>query len=240
MPSEPLSSSLEDPLQPDKSPEGDGDRALSTSEFDAESLRRSHLSEESYVKAMGFVNYTYGVLLGLDAVYLSRLTVLQVSGRISAPWTLEPGWLAIQVVSWIMAILAILAGHGFFRFKKWALRAEVLFSLCWLALWFLSIAVPTGSSTDPRLRTIVVFSLWMAALATPMINLWDIRHSVIFERSYQRVFRATSSIRVRAQLPLELKMIPLCLFLAGFLVVWITGGWGSSTVWWGIHAPGFK
>ena len=138
--SQPISPPSDEFLVPPASPDGSLDHAPAPSELTPESVRRAHLAEESYAKAMEIVNYFYGLLFAVPALVLIGLAVLHAAGTISAPWIGRPSWLAMIVVLSATAVLAIIAGYGYRRLKRWALGTEALvalFALVWYFLWFL-------------------------------------------------------------------------------------------------------
>jgi hypothetical protein len=179
-------------------------------------VRRAHLKDESYVKAVGIVNYLYSVLFAGAASYYLFLAFQHSAGRISAPWVLRPGWIALITVLWLMAISSGVAAYGLRRLRSWALLVEVLVALCWLIWYFLGFVVPTKQSS---LLANIGGTALLIALASPMLNLWDARRSAIFGRDYRRVIAATPSIRASENLPLELWLVAaLFLFVALVLI----------------------
>jgi hypothetical protein len=164
---------------------------------------------------MGIVNYFYGLLIGASALYWLGLAILHASRRISAPWILRPGYLALIVTVGVMTVLATLAGYGFRRRRRWALGAEALFAVCWLIWYFLWFLAP---SRLPQFLEILAGTSLQLALACPMLDLWDVRHSIVFDKEYDRVVAETPSLRVRAKLPREYTLIT-GLFLVGFLLL---------------------
>jgi hypothetical protein len=170
---------------------------------DPETIRRTHLPEEAYSKAVGILNFFFATLCLAWATFLIAFAIRHGIGEISAPWALQPGWISIQVISSVMAVLAIFAGYGFTRLRWWALRVEAIFFVCLLIWAFLTFTHPPHEISLLDLLSGICFLL---ALTTPLINLWDVRNSVIFDREYQRVIDRTRQIRTRPKLPLELKV----------------------------------
>jgi hypothetical protein len=213
--SQPLSPPPDEFLCPPASPGGSLDHAAALRDADVAAVRRAHLAEESYIKALGIVNYVYGFLFGASALCWLGLAILHASGRISAPWILRPGWVAVGVNQWISAILALGAGYGFRRLRRWALPAEMLLALCWLISWLLVFLVPSRPGAFLGILAIACFNI---ALAAPMLDLWDIRRSVVFDEDYRRIIAGTSTIRAGARLPRDHVLIA-GLFLVLFIIL---------------------
>src|SRR5262249_55495824 len=169
--SQPISPPSDEFLCPPAIPDGSLDHAAAADEPTAETMRRAHLAEESYVKALEIVNYFYGILFAAPTLALIGLAALHAAGTVSAPWISRPSWLAMIVVLSAIAILASLAGYGFHRLRRWALGTEALvglFALIWYFLWFL---IPA----QPNLYQILMGTSFLLALAAPMLDLWDLR-----------------------------------------------------------------
>lgn len=80
----------------DLSPIDDGPGPSSLAHPDANSgpsqpgaVRFNHLLGESYVRALGRLNYLYAVLLGVPAAYFISLTLMHLSGTIDASWSVR-------------------------------------------------------------------------------------------------------------------------------------------------------
>jgi hypothetical protein len=212
--SQPISPPSDEFLCPPAVPGGDLDGAAAAGEPTAETVRRAHLAEESYVKALEIVNYFYGLLFALPTLALIGLAVLHATGAVSAPWISRPSWLAMIVVLSAIAILATLAGYGFHRLRRWALGTEALVGLCGLIWYFLWFLIPA----QPNLYQILMGTSFLLALAAPMLDLWDLRHSVLFDGDYRRIIAATPSLRATPRLPREHTRIA-GLFLAIFIIL---------------------
>ena len=171
------------------------------------------------MKAVGVVNGFYGCLFGFYAIGVIRFTVLHLFGRISAPWCVRPGWIALQVNSSFAVPLALAAGYAFYRLKPWALRIESLFLLCYSVQWPLSIF---AYSKPTSLGEFIGGLLLVTAFLVPFINLWDVRKSAVFTPEYRRVIAATPGVRVRPKLPWELKLAMLVLLVLAMFVYALT------------------
>jgi hypothetical protein len=194
--------------------EGSLDQDATSGEPTAETVRRAHLAEESYAKAMEIVNFFYGLLFAAPVLVLISLAVLHGAGRISAPWISRPGWLAMIVVLSAIAILATLTGYGFRHLRRWAVWTEALVALCGLVWYFLWFVIPA----QPHFPQILMGTSFLLALASPMLDLWDIRRSVIFDQDYQPIIAATPKIRAAPRLSREHTRIA-GLFLALFIIL---------------------
>lgn len=197
----------------------DEDLAAVFGETDPKAIRRTLLREESYLKAVGKVNYVYAVLfVAYDAYYL-YWTFLHLSGKANAPWSIRPGWVAYQVNFCVMAVLALIAGYGFRRLKPWALQVEALFVLCFLMQWPISIV---AYSKPPGLGYFAGGVLLLAAFLVPLINLWDVRESLVLSPEYGRVIAATPGARAKEKLSWELKLLMLVLFVVASTILVFT------------------
>ncbi len=187
-----------------------GEAPAASEESSPEAVRRAHLGEEAYVKAVGGVHYIYAVLFILHAGYFLRLTYLHLTGKISAPWSVRPGWIALQLDWCLVILLTLVAGYGFRRLKPWALWMEGLFVFTFLTIWPLSIFAYSRETSPSEFAGGV---LLMAALLVPLIGLWDLRESILFTPAYGRAITATPHAEVRARLPLELKILTFLLIV---------------------------
>lgn len=206
---------LGDPAHPDIAPPDAGLAAV-FGQADPKAIRRAHLRDESYARAVGLTNHLYAVLFVAYDAYLLAMTFLHLSGRIIAPWSVRPGWVALQVNFALMALLAAIAGRGFRRLRPWALRVEALFVLCFLIQWPLSIIAYSRPMGVGYFAGGVAL---LAAFLVPLINLWDVRDSLVFSPEYRRVIAAMPGLRVRAKLPWELKLLMLVLFVTATTIL---------------------
>lgn len=214
-----VSTSVPDPpgAPADRGPSSDdADLAAVFGPSDPETIRRTHLRDESYLKAVGRANYLYALFFGAGVVYFMRLTFLQLSGRINAPWSIRPAWIAYEANGGVLALTALVAGYGFRRLRRWAMAAEGLFVVSFLVGLPLSIL---AQSRPPAAGEFVGEVLLMAAFLVPMINLWDVRRSGVFAPQYRRVVAATPGVRVVARLSWELKLVMLVLFVVATTVL---------------------
>lgn len=182
---------------------------------DPEAIRRAYLREEAYVKAVGIMNYLYFIFFGAFSAYYVGIALLHRSGKVSAAWSVQPGWIALESNGCVMAILALAAGYGFRRLKHWALRVEAFFVLCCLFYMPLSIF---AYSQPMGIGYLAAGISLMSALLVPLLNLWDVRKSRLFTPEYRRVVAMTTGVRVRARLPWELK-IPAILLMVLYLII---------------------
>ncbi len=187
-----------------------------------EALRKTHANKEAYVKAVGAVNYFYAIFFGLGAAYFVHFTVSHVSGTISASWSVRPGWLALQADLCLTAIVALIAGVGLRHLTPWALGAESLFVLCLVAQMPLAIFAYSKQMDIGDLTGGI--ALLMAFLA-PLINLWDVRKSVLFSPAYRHAVESTPEVSVGAKLPWELALSAIGFFVLYLLI----GAFGGFT-----------
>jgi len=213
MMSQPMSPPSDEFFDPPASPTENLEHDAASGGPDVAEVRRAHVAEESYARALEIVNYVYGLLFAVPSLVLIGLAVLHAVGRISAPWIRRPGWLAMIGVLSAIAILATLAGYGFRHLRRWALWTEALVALCGLIWYFLLFVIPA----QPTVSQILMATSFLLALASPMLDLWDVRRSVIFDADYQRIIEATPDLHARPGLPREHTRIA-GLFLALFII----------------------
>ena len=176
-----------------------------------EAIRRAHLTEESYIKALVRWSLVPTVLSAIQACYFLSYAVRHALGVINAPFVSDPIWLAILTLLVALPVLGILGAFGLQRRKRWALRVEMLFVVGLLIFWVLPLLNrrPTPAPASEY------FLGWTYALlmTIPFLNLVEIRNSFVLESDYLRVMDATSYIRAEPKLPLLLKLIMVALGL---------------------------
>jgi hypothetical protein len=178
----------------------------------AVAMRRENQKDEAFLKAMGILNYFYALFFGYSFAFNVSYPILYALRRMDAPWSIQPHWILPLVLNLLLTILAAVAGYGFRRLKPWAFRVEAILAICWLILWFTTSFYHHRTAPMWIAEVFVVLFLFLA-FAAPMMNLLDLRHSVVVEPTYQTVIEATSHVRVRAKFPLEPKLV------SGFLLV---------------------
>ncbi len=179
---------------------------------EALALRRAHRREEAYAKALAIANVVYFFLFAPWTGYLVWILISHMAGRISAPWVVQPGWLVLILISIFISIAAFAAALGFFRRKRWALRFEFALAACWGSYWALQPMVTT--TTPPLLVFIGVGAIYLA-ISLPMLKIFDLWESVIFDPEYSDAIAATRRITILPKLPLGLTLIALALFVSG-------------------------
>lgn len=192
-----------------------GDLSSEAALSDPVAIRKAHLREESYLKALGRVHLLYAVLFGLCTWYYARFAFLHLTRRINAPWSIRPDHIGLEAATAITAFLALAAAIGYLRLRRWALRLEVLFVLGFAVAVTLLVAV---LPTTPVLGELAGEGLIFTALLVPLINLWDVRNSEVLDPSYRDVIRSSPGVRVRARLTWEIKLPMLVLGVAGLLI----------------------
>jgi hypothetical protein len=177
---------------------------------DAEAVRKAHVRGEAYVKAVGRVNDFHALFFGIGAFFYIRYTVLHLMGRITAPWTVKPGWIAYQADLLLAAVLALIAGCGLRRMRSWGFSLELLFLYSFALVWPLAILASSKPISFDEFAAGVAL---MSALAAPLLDLVDIRRSIVLTPVYRRVIEATPGVRVRSKLPWALRVSSAVLFV---------------------------
>lgn len=207
---EPITAAREDESNPFAPPQSDLSDHWGIGDPQAEALRRVHIQEESYVKALAIVNFVYVFWFGAVAANLEWILFAHLRGGVSAPWIVRPGYVAMQVVSCGLPIFALGAALGFFRRRSWALRFELLTALCLLLSFALD---PLIRSTPTSALLFIASTALVAALAAPMLNVWDLRRSAVFTPEYALAVAATPHIKARPKLSVGLTLSTVVLFL---------------------------
>jgi hypothetical protein len=196
-PGEDLDNPYEAPTHDLGQPWGTGNLAL-------EEIRRANLTDEAYMKMLVRANFLYAALFCAFGGYYWSFPIRHGVGQIEAPWLAKPNWIALLAMLAIMPVLAILGGIGLLRRKPWAIFVETLLVLSVLIVW----VFPLINRDEPTpILHFVVWAFFGLALATPFLNVWDLRKSAVFGSDYVNVVDATSHIHVKAKLPLSLRLM---------------------------------
>ena len=153
----------------------------------------------------------------------TSLALLDASGKVLTPGLSQISGIFYITNLWSMAMLSIIAGVGMRRLKPWAVRIESLLALSWLISWFLAFVV--SSEINSFLHILSVAFTYLT-LAPPLLNLPDVRRSIIFDREYTRVIDATPFIRVKPRLPLELKVASVLFLVLSSILDYLSANQG--------------
>jgi hypothetical protein len=210
-----MTSPSEDAINAFASPRSGTEVSWNVGDRAATAVRVENQKDEAYLKAMGMINYVYALWFGSSFMFCLGYTICHLQGTILAPWSVEGRWVLAVVSYPVLTVLAVLAGFGFRRRRRWALRVEAILALWWLTLGFAIIFV---AARPVPLLEMMVTTLFVLALCVPMMNLWDLGHSPVFDPQYESILAATAPIRIHARLPIELKII------SGFLLACAVAG----------------
>jgi hypothetical protein len=208
-----LDEELDNPYGPPTADRGD---PWSIGPPEALALRQAHRREEAYAKALAIANVVYFFLFAPWAGYLVWILISHMTGRVSAPWVVQTGWNLEIFLSIFISIAALATALGFLRRKRWALGLEFAMGVCWASFFALQPMVATR--TIPALEFIGGSAIFVA-IALPMLKIFDLWESVIFDPEYSDAIAATHRITIWPKLPLMLTLIALALFLAGNAVM---------------------
>jgi hypothetical protein len=203
-----ISASQKDDPNPFAPPRADFSDRSGSFDREAEELRRAHVRDESYVKALTIINFIYFLLYGASAAYYEWILISHLNGRVSAPWIVRPGFVLLQSILCSMPVLALGAAVGFLRRKRWALVLELLFTVCLFLNWMLA---PLVATKAPSVLEFIATGAFVLAIAAPMLNVWDLRRSIVFAPEYDLAVAATPRVEVRPKLSGELKLITIVL-----------------------------
>jgi hypothetical protein len=218
MAEKPIAARPEDEPNPYAPPQSDFSDRSRIVDPEVEALRRAHLKDESYVKALTIVNLAYAVALGVYLINRAQTLVLHLSGRTPSPWIVRPVRLAEQLVDAVTLICALGAACGFFMRKRWALRFELVLAL---GFFLNGILEPLLHSRPAPILTFIGPITLGLMLAAPMLEVSRLRRSVVFDPAYARTVKATAHIKAWPKLSRRLTLIMVILFVAvlvlGFL-----------------------
>jgi hypothetical protein len=204
MADQPLTEPYEAVVNPYLAPARELGQPWGTGDQELEAIRRANLTDEAYLKILVRANFVIAAGICAFGGYYLSFPLRHAFGQIDAPWVAKPNWVALFALLLIMPILCILGGYGLHRRKSWAIFVETLLVLTLLIFWVL----PLLNREEPTpLLHFVVGAVFGLCLTTPFLNVWDLKDSVVFRRDYLRVVEATSYIKVKAKLPLSLRLM---------------------------------
>jgi hypothetical protein len=211
-----LSASQTDDPNPFAPPRTDLSYRSGALDREAEDFRRAHVKDESYVKALTITNFIYFLLFGYNAAYNEWIFISQLKGLVGTPFIVTPGYVANQFIICSMPVFALGAAIGFLRRKRWALALELLMTVCLFLIWMLD---PLIRSPAPSVREFIATGAFVLAIAAPMLNVWDLRRSIVFSPEYDLAVAATPNIKVRPRLSNGLPLITIVLFVVAIFVM---------------------
>jgi hypothetical protein len=204
MAEEPTTEPHEDLVNPYAAPARELGQPWGVGDPEMEGIRRANLHDEAYLKILVRANFVYaGLILAFGSYYLS-FPVRHAIGQINAPWVAKPHWVAFFLLLLLMPILGVLGGFGLHRRKPWAIFVETMLVLGLLTFW----VFPLFNRDEPTpAMQFVVGAMFGLCITTPFLNVWDLKDSAVFRSRYAQVIDATSYIRVKAKLPLSLRLM---------------------------------
>ncbi len=175
-----------------------------TGDLEMEAIRRANLADEGYLRFLVRANFKIAAIICAFGGYYLSFPVRHALGQIDAPWIAKPNWMGFYALLVLMPVLSILSGYGLHRRKPWAFSVETLLVLTLLIFW----VFPLLNREDPTpIMHFVVGAIFGLCVTTPFLNVWDLKDSPVFRSEYRQVIEATSYIRVKAKLPLSLKLM---------------------------------
>jgi hypothetical protein len=175
-----------------------------TGDLELEAIRRANLTDEAYLKVLVRANVVIAAMMCAFGGYYLSFPVRHALGQINAPWVTKPNWMALYSLVVIMPFVSILAGYGLHRRKPWAIFVETVLVLNLLICWVFPLVNRDEPSPFMHFVAGAVFGL---CVSTPFLNVWDLKDSAVFRSDYLQVVEATSHIRVKAKLPLSLRLM---------------------------------
>lgn len=136
--------------------------------------------------------------------------VSHLLGRVNAAWTLNSGYVVFRLILFASTIIALAAAYGFLKRKRWALRLEFLVVLCFLLVWAIE---PLIRVKPYSILEFLAHTVFLLLIASPMLNVPELRGSVVFDPEYTHTVEMTSYIRVGPDLSLDLKLIAIAVFV---------------------------
>jgi hypothetical protein len=194
----------EDPVNPYAAPSRELGEPWGTGDPELEAIRRANLADEAYLNILVRANFVFAAMSCAFGGYYLSFPLRHAFGQIDAPWVAKPNWVALFVLLSITPILCILGGYGLHRRKPWAIFVETLLVLSLLMIW----VFPLLNRDEPTpLLHFVAGAVFGLCITTPFLNVWDLKDSAVFRLDYLNVVEATSYIKVKAKLPLSLRLM---------------------------------
>ncbi len=194
----------EDLVNPYLAPTRELGEPWGTGDLELEAIRRANLGDEAYLKIVVRANFVIAAMICAFGGYYLSFPVRRALGQIDAPWIAQPNWMVFYALLVLMPVLCILSGYGLHRRKTWALYVETLLVLALLIFW----VFPLFNRDDPTpIMHFVVGAIFGLCVTTPFLNVWDLKNSAVYRSEYRHVIEATSYIRVKAKLPLSLRLM---------------------------------
>ena len=183
---------------------------------DALALCQAHRREESYVKGLAIINFAYAVLFGFSEFQEVSILIGYLAGRIDAPWIVLPARLASLFVSVCMPIAAFGAAYGFLRRKRRAIRWELALAALWFALWAIE---PLFRSRPRPAEEFLGLAAANLMLAAPMLGVWSLRGSVVFDAVYSNAIAETRHIWFWPRVPAKVVLVAFVLFVTALVLI---------------------
>ncbi len=185
---------------------------------DALALRRAHRREESLMKGLAIVNFLYALYFGTGVAYEFSSVIGHLTGRLEAPWIVQPGWIVMLVLLACKSIAGLGATFGFLWRKRSALWCELTLALSWAMMVALDPLIGGPRSA----LDFVGFTAAHLTLAAPMLSAWYLRNSVVFDARYSEAIATTRRIWVWPRIPAKVILIVFVFAFVFFVVVVIT------------------
>ncbi len=208
-----------DPGNPYAAPAVDFNDPWTDGPADALALRRTHRREESFVKGLAIANFLYMLFFGASAVYELSILIGHLAGRMSAPWIVRPGWIAMLAVMVCMPIAALGAAWGFLGRKRWASWCELTLAL----LWVLMVALEPLIRSVPRpAQEFLGLTAAHLMLAAPMLSAWNLRGSVVFDADYSAAIAATRGLWFWPKIPGKIILLAIVFFVVALVLIGVS------------------
>jgi hypothetical protein len=176
---------------------------------DALALRRAHRREESVMKGLAIVNLLYALYFGTGLAYEFSSVIGHLTGRLEAPWIVQPGWIVMLVLLACKSIAGLGATFGFLWRKRSALWCELTLALSWATMVALDPLIGGPRSA----LDFVGFTAAHLTLAAPMLSAWYLRKSVVFDARYSDAIAATRRIWFWPRIPAKVILIAFLFFI---------------------------
>jgi biotin transporter BioY len=221
MADQPTIGNVEDPGSPYIAPKTDLADPWSVGPPEALALRRAHRREESLVKGLAIANLFYTLFFGVSAVIEASSLIGHLTGRMNAPWMVRPARIVMSVLMVSMAVAALGATWGFLRRKRSALGYELALAVC----WFLFVAIDPFTLSTPR-PALAYLGLIAAhlMLAAPMLSVWSLQRSVLFDAEYSEVIAETRHLWFWPKVSLKVILVSFAFFVVACVLIGLSQG----------------
>ncbi|WP_165072737.1 hypothetical protein [Paludisphaera rhizosphaerae] len=175
---------------------------------------------EAALRAVGMVCYFSGVGWFVHVVWCSMIAVRHSQGRLLAPWSVHPLYLAMDGTLLVASIAGLVTGYGLRRLRSWSRRSAAVMVAAFFT--FIALNLAWSSRKGIVLADLTVDVCACTILVLPMLALLLEGVGPLLTSAYAETVRRTPHIKVRSRFPTEIRwafwgLILLCILLTPLL-----------------------